>query len=331
LVNIVYHNLVMKLPKFNHIIVSIFILTSAILKSQTQVFLSKPDDHIFKVIGLVQENDNSFDTARILEYDTEGLLKSESIPKFYQFINYSYDNQHRLIGKEALYGESSANGTSLYTYNGDTIIEISLLIDSYRKKITIQDKNKNPIHEINYFAASYSSNSYISEEVYSNDLKGKFKSKNDFTVYYDYHNEAQNYYEMNDDQIISELKSAKQINQSTAITFYKYKKEFLLSEKTYTEGQRKKIHEILYKYNKSNQLKAKKERFYSNNSSVKKNKVSTKMEYNKIGELIEITQLGKGIKVISYYQSGKLKKEIEFASDKKIEPIVTNYQYIYYQ
>jgi hypothetical protein len=305
--------------------------------SQVDVFLSKPDSNIFKVIGIDQSSSSFGDTARILEYNANGLLIEESVPKYYMYINYRYNDNGQLTEKEALYGESFANGTTLYSYDGDTLTEKSLLMVSFQKKIMIMNKQGKPITEKIFYAAGYSSNSYIKQIKYNYSVSEQLTMITSGTDYHDYSKEPEDYYEMDEDQIINELQAAKLIKQENIRSVFNYKNNLISSEITYNSDLQIKLHEKLYKYDGKGKLIQEKEITYTYPESPKLKPIPEKTEtivrnkYNQKGELIEIKQINKGYTSLAYYVGGKLVKETELYKDKKIEGTVVNYQYVYYK
>jgi hypothetical protein len=329
----------MKQHKLDHPLLILFFLIvvfpSSVL-SQVEVFLSKPDKNIFKVIGIVQSSDIPDDTARILEYNQNGLLIKESVPKYYIFIDYRYDNSGRLTEKEALYGESFANGTTFYSYSGDTLVEKSLLFMSFQKKIKVLNKKGKTIYENTFYAAGNSAESFIEHIDYDYSESGQLNGTKQEISYHDYSKEAEDYYEMDEDQIITELQMAKLTKKVNSYTIFKYKNDLLISENTFNTGSGQKTNEVYYTYNQGGQLVLKKEFTYTFpelpniNSSPSKNKTIIKNKYNKKGELLENKQIKDKYVQTGYYQNGKLIKETEAFNDKKIKGTLINYQYIYY-
>jgi len=329
----------MKQIKFNYLKFwgpFLIIIWPSIAMSQTEVFLSKPDPNIYRVIGIEKSGETPNDTALIMEYNRNGLLVSESVPKFYIFIDYRYDSEGRLIEREALYGESFANGTTFYSYSGDTLVEKSLLMNSFQKKIKVLNNEKQVSAEITYYAAGQSTDSYIENVNYSYLPSGKLKRIECVTQYHDYSKEAEDYYEMDEDLIISELQLTKKIREEKTYTEFNYKNDLPISEITYNSGSGKKLRNIKFKYDDKTHLIEKKEVTYAVSASSKqissqgRTTIIYRYKYNQEGQLIENSQINRGYSSTKFYKDGKLIKETEAYDDKKIEGTLVTYQYVYY-
>jgi hypothetical protein len=310
---------------------------SAVGFSQSEVFLSKPDKNIFKVIGIDQTINGPDDTARILEYNQNGLLIKESVPKYYIFIDYRYDLAGRLIEKEALYGESFANGTTFYSYHGDTLIDKSFLFMSYQKKIKLLNRKGQAIFENTFYAAGNPAESFIEHIDYDYSESGKLNMVKQEITYHDYSKEAEDYYEMDEDQIINELQLANVIRKENSYTVLKYKNDLLVSEISYNSESGQKTSDVLYKYNRDGKLLLKNEITYTYPESSKpkhkpvKVKTTIKNKYNPKGELIENKQINNKYCLTGYYKEGKLIKQTEVYDDKKSQGSVVIYQYVYFE
>jgi hypothetical protein len=179
----------MNRAKFRLLIILIFspfCINSSVILAQMDVYLSKPEKNIFKVIGIDKSKNSSEDTSQVYEYNRDGLLKYESMPQYYMFINYRYDNEGKLIEKEALYGESFLNGTTFYYYNSDTINEVAMLLASYSNSIKVLNKQRNPVSEETWHAAGLSTESYIKKVNYEYSGTGFLQMIKYNTEYHDY-------------------------------------------------------------------------------------------------------------------------------------------------
>jgi hypothetical protein len=318
------------------LIVSPFCINSSIILAQMDVYLSKPEKDIFKVIGIDKTKNSSEDTSRIFEYNRDGLLIFESMPQYYMFINYRYDNEGKLIEKEALYGESFLNGTTFYYYNSDTINEVAILLASYSNSIKVLNKQKKPVSEKTWYAAGLSTESYIKQVNYEYSGAGFLQMIKYNTEYHDYNKETEDYFDMDEDDIIDELESAKIIKQENSHAIFTYKNNLIISEITYNSDSKKKIEEKLYKYGKNGKLIERKEIEFNYPETAKAKPVPRKdvtiykYKYDNNGDLIEISQVNNGYTTTGSYNNGKLIKETETNKGSKKATSVIEYQYVYY-
>lgn len=82
------------------------------------------------------------------EYDRNGNLISEKDNRYYIIIDMKYDSENRIIEKQALYGESFANGTTIYKYQKNEITETDAAMGFLNHKV-IRFNSNNDTSEIN--------------------------------------------------------------------------------------------------------------------------------------------------------------------------------------
>lgn len=306
-------------------------------KSQMEVFLSVPDTKIQRVVALSNDNGNVEDTARVLEYDKNGLLIQERVPAYYIYIDYRYNKQGQIVEKEALYGESFENGTSSYFYSTDSIIEIIQAMGYFQKNLKTYNKKKQLISETVYFAACGAGESFIEHIIYNYYETGKPNLTEYKRIYYDFSGEPTEFFDMEESQILAELQSASKLREEKKHTIYDYKGNLCQSETTYDSNTRKKLMEITYKYDNDGKILLKKEIAYTYPENKNTKPIPTinvnysiKYKYNNNGELIEIQQINAGYTHTGYYADGKLLRETEMYDNKDSLPTEIKYQYFYY-
>lgn len=306
-----------------------------LLFSQTKVFIGKPDKNIRMVVGLSDNGGEFHDTIRVLEYNRQGLLIHERIPASYIFLDYWYDDSNRLVQKEALYGESFANGATSYIYSGDTIIEISSLLASGQKTVKLHDKQARPIKEISWYVSTNGSESFIEEITYDYSATNQLQLQTIKRNYYHINVEGESSFweyvtSIQDLFIPSEILRSEEIGLQ-----YNYKKERLVSVVESVQGTNHKRPVTSYKYNCKGLIVQKKEIAYIRNNfgdRPLRDKIINHIiyKYDKQGDIIEILESGMGYSLKCNYLDGRLNTETEIYKGTVNEKSVINYRYLYF-
>jgi hypothetical protein len=321
---------------FNLLTISILLPFALPLKAQPDVFLKGPDKNIHTVIGIQKPETGFCDTVRIYKYNPEGLLLNESMPCYYMFVDYQYDTYGRMLQKDALYGESFANGTTYYRYQGDTIYELSHLLVSYQKALTIKGKGNKTLYKRTWRTAGLGAESSIHEMSFEYSPEGQILKSISQISYHNYSNEDGEFEIDENTDYPSEIEKSPLVRKEKTQTTFRYRKKRLVSEITINPETHQKLAEITYLYNKNSAITEKKEvtyttSFFTNDKPVLMKQIrTTYYKYDRLNDLSEVISISDGYSQTYIYQNNRLIKEIEAGGKENAESTSIEYHYIYY-
>lgn len=295
-----------------------------------KLFLNEADKNIKEVICYeIIDNDSSVYSKII--YNKKGLILSENQPEYHIHINYKYDKENRLSEKEALYGESFANGTTTYKYDNNTRIAEINAMGFYSFEIErYNDAGNIEIKEI-YFIAAGMGESKVEKQYFYYDKSGKLLKTMYLTEYLDIKKEAGSLVDIKaKDELIKELLFNPLIRTEQGVEIYKYNKKGQLYSRLYTNlNTNISIWEKIYLINLEG-LVGFENHYFLNSESMEKNLSSQKytksFHYNNDKELERVEENTEGIKTTKYYKNNKLIKKTESRNQGES---ITNYHYYY--
>ncbi|MDF1547991.1 MAG: hypothetical protein P1P88_09215 [Bacteroidales bacterium] len=295
------------------------------------LFADKPDNKVKEVISYLEGKDTST-IESVISFDRNANVIREAQPDFYVEINYKYDKAGKLIEKDALYGESFANGKTIFQYIDNKVVESTFALGFYSQVHKTFDNRKKLQKLKSLYIAAGMGESKIETENYEYNNKKLLVRKEMNLTYYDLNKETGTIDEVPANSLIVELRAANVLKNEKYFTTYSYdKKNKLVAEVFYNADTKKKLWEINYKYNSKgllvNEMKSCSNHPENNQNNVCKEYQVIK-DYDADGKLMSITTKEKNFEQKLVYKDGRLINTTE-----KYEPgdaIHYTYKYKYY-
>lgn len=321
--------------KYKLIVLSIllFIAMQKMTAQFPELFIGKVDKNIKEVSCYIVDNKgDSSDVEYVFNFDQHGFLVREAQPNYYVEVNYTYDKQGRVSEKDAVYGESFANGTTSYSYAKDTTIVKNMAMGFYSETRTIMNNLGQTAKVESYFVAGGMGESKIELEQFTYNKNQLPDSKQITITFFDFNKEIGEIQESEPADLLSALKMSPISKSESYIVNYQYDdKKQLETEILSVMNTKEKIWEINYVYNKASLLISKIKTCQQTDNqkfSITCNASSVIKKYDADNQLIGVVNTESGHTIQQFYSQGKLIKDIEeYNGTDEVSHI---YRYKYY-
>jgi len=300
---------------------------------ETNFFIGKPDKNIKRVV--VYDVDIEKDTTSlsyIVEFNKNGQVIKESQPEVHIHVNYKYDKKGRLITKDALYGESFANGTTDYHYSKGVEIEKNKAMGFYSEIRKEFNKAGNIREEQTFYVAGGMGESKIETIIYKYNKNDLLAQKIINIDQYDFEVEPGEVPEMEPEILIKKLKAAKIKGKESFIESYEYNlNKQLISKEFISTNSKKKLYKETYEYDDSGLLAKEKKGCFTTDSQVNIPCEETKIErkYTTKNQLESITTERDLFLNIETYKDGRLVSS--YGRYARTDSYRYSYKYEYYE
>lgn len=295
-----------------------------------KLFLNEADKDIKEVICYeILDGDSSIYSRTT--YNKQGLVVSENQPDYHIHQNYKYDKNGRLIEKEALYGESFANGIVKYEYNDKVRIAENDAMGFYLVEIErYNDAGNDEIKETYYIAAGMGE-SKVQKRYFYYDISGKLLKIMYLTEYLDIKKEVGSLVDSkNKAGLLRELLSAPLIRKEQGVETYSYNKNGQLYRRLYTNlNTNISEWEKTYLLNLDGLIGFETHYFWNSESLEKEpanEKYTKSFHYNNEKKLERIEENNGDVIITKYYISDKL---VEIKESRNQGESVTKYHFYY--
>jgi len=320
---------------------------------------------IKSIVGYQTDNTgNKHEKYEEKKYNEQGLLLGEYNYQYYYSKEFKYDSLNRITEVDALHGESFANGTTKYSYEGNKTFEKEFAMGYYSESVitkTVFDS----ISRIEWLIASgdYSENKFETHQYYFNE-KNQIVKLMVNTTFYDLDMERDDLLLLGPADIKKKLFNSKVQSKEEILKIYEYNQDgnikldietylnsgrILKAECFYDKNTKQKTREVYYndsllaydwyfEYNENGQPAKEIKHNYEKVFSDYKNNVYTYEDmlitfeyfYNTNADLVQIKESYKEQRVINqYFKKGKLiKKEEHNSKGEWVETI--DYEYVYW-
>ena len=305
---------------------------NVIIAQETSYFIDKPDKNIKKIIkySVDTEKDTSY-LDYVVEYNKSGQLIKESQPEVHIHIDYEYDKKGRLQKKEALYGESFANGITTYEYIDGSVIEKNLAMGFYSETRNEFDKIGRLNKTSTFYVAGGMGESKIETIVYEYNMDNQVSKKSINIEYYNYEVEPGEVPEMKTEYLISKLKAAKLGKKNHFVEKYKYDSAKNMIQVDFLNDDKNELqYYTTYQYNNSGLLTKEHKvcvKPSGNHAVLPCEETKTERKYNAKNQLESITTKGGAYSNINFYKEGRLVSSSEKYSSNLSYKYTYKYEY----
>ncbi len=311
--------------------VKMFLSFYTLAAQENEYFVEKPDKNVKRVLvyEVVAKQDTSY-LNRIVEFNKNGKVIKDEQPDYHIHLNYKYDDKGRLIEKEALYGESFANGIATYSYPDGYEIEKNQAMGFYSETVKELDDKSDVVKISTFYIAGGMGESKIQTETFNFD-KNKLLSQRNIEIKYFDLEEPGEASEMKSETLIEKLKGSKLIKKENFEEIYTYNSKGMIStKKLFPANSKKQILNHFFEYNDGGILvKEVKDCLEKNNEpqSIDCTEFTIEREYNKQNKLKSITTKKRDYLCIEIYENNRLVSSDIKYSEKYRSKYFYKYEY----
>jgi len=308
------------------------LLGFSIIAQEKNYFVDKPDKNIKRILiySIDTENDTS-GLNSVIEFNKDGNVVKETQPDYHIHVSYKYDMKGRLIEKEALYGESFANGITSFEYYDKLEIEKNQAMGYYSETRKELNELGKTIKSTTYYVAGGMGESKIESVVFTYGNEGFLSNKSINITYFNLEIEPGEIQEIKPKNLITKLKTA-EVNRKEQITEkYKYNSAKNLIQKELLKGEKEKLLvSTSYEYNNSGLLIKKLKNCIKHSNEIVNytcDEIEEKRKYNSKNQLESITVKKDNYLNINLYNEGKLVNSTEKYSSNLSYRYAYKYEY----
>jgi uncharacterized protein YbcV (DUF1398 family) len=311
----------------------VFFSFDTLVAQETEYFAGKPDKNIKSV--LIYEVDIEKDTSylyRIVEFNKNGQVVKDEQPDYHIHLNYKYDEMGRLIEKDALYGESFANGVTTWFYSESKVIEKNQAMGFYSETVKELDKEGKIVKISTFFVAGGMGESKIQIETFDFNKSKLITKRNIEISYFDFNLEPGETSEMEPETLIEKLKNSKILKKENFTEVYSYNSQEKLTAKAfYIADQKKSLSEQVFEYNDKGLLVKETKKCFENNEfrDLDCIEYSVDRKYSRQNKLESITTKKESFLSIETYKNERLLSSYTKYSDKYESKYL--YKYVYFE